>query len=58
MMIILRKSNIGRNSTFYTYTVLVEGNDFFAKNLTIQNTSGEVGQAVALNVNANRAMIQ
>jgi pectinesterase len=48
------KINLGRNSTFYTYTVLVEGNDFFAKNLTIQNTSGEVGQAVALNVNANR----
>jgi pectinesterase len=35
--------------------MLVEGNDFFAKNLTIQNTSGEVGQAVALNVNADRA---
>jgi len=48
------KIGLGRNSTFYTYTVLVEGNDFFAKNLTIQNSSGEVGQAVALNVNANR----
>jgi pectinesterase len=51
------KINIGRNSTFHTYTVLVEGNDFFAKNLTIQNSSGEVGQAVALNVNANRVVI-
>lgn len=50
------KINIGRNSTFHTYTVLVEGNDFFAKNLTIQNSSGEVGQAVALNVNANRVV--
>ncbi|WP_281635874.1 pectate lyase [Flavobacterium marginilacus] len=50
------KINLGRNSTFYTYTVLVEGNDFSAKNLTIQNTSGPVGQAVALNVNANRAL--
>jgi pectinesterase len=50
------KINLGRNSTFYTYTVLVEGNDFFAKNITIQNTSGEVGQAVALNVNANRVV--
>ncbi|PKB15459.1 pectinesterase family protein [Flavobacterium sp. 5] len=50
------KIGIGRNSTFYTYTVLVEGNDFFCKNLTIQNTSGPVGQAVALNVNANRVM--
>jgi pectinesterase len=51
------KINIGRNSTFHTYTVLVEGNDFIAKNLTIQNTSGEVGQAVALNVNADRVII-
>ena len=50
------KIGLGRNSTFYTYTMLVEGNDFFAKNLTIQNTSGEVGQAVALNVNADRSM--
>jgi pectinesterase len=48
------KIGLGRNSTFYTYTMLVEGNDFFAKNLTIQNTAGEVGQAVALNVNADR----
>lgn len=50
------KIGLGRNSTFYTYTVLVEGNDFFAKNLTIKNTSGPVGQAVALNVNADRAL--
>ena len=50
------KINLGRNSTFYTYTVLVEGNDFFAKNITIKNSSGEVGQAVALNVNANRVV--
>jgi pectinesterase len=50
------KINLGKNSTFYTYTVLVEGNDFFAKNITIQNSSGEVGQAVALNVNANRVV--
>lgn len=50
------KIGLGRNSTFYTYTMLVEGNDFVCKNLTIQNTAGEVGQAVALNVNADRAM--
>jgi pectinesterase len=50
------KIGLGRNSTFYTYTMLVEGNDFIGKNLTVQNTSGEVGQAVALNVNADRAM--
>ncbi|WP_317171760.1 pectinesterase family protein [Flavobacterium kayseriense] len=50
------KIGLGRNSTFYTYTVLVEGNDFYAKDLTIINSSGEVGQAVALNVNADRVM--
>lgn len=36
---------------------MVEGNDFIAKNLTIQNTSGSIGQAVALNVNANRVLL-
>lgn len=51
------KIDIGRNSTFYTYTILVEGNNFIAKNLTFQNSSGEVGQAVALNVNADRVII-
>lgn len=52
------KINIGRNSTFHTSTVLVEGNDFSAKNLTIQNTAGEVGQAIALTVNATRVYIE
>lgn len=51
------KMNLGRNSTFYTYTLLVEGDDFKASNLTIQNTAGEVGQAVALSVFSNRAVI-
>ena len=48
----------GRNSTFYTSTVLIEGNDFIAKNLTIQNTSGEIGQAIALSINADRCYIE
>ena len=47
------KINLGINSTFYTYTLLVEGEGFVAQNLTIQNTSGEVGQAIALSVHAN-----
>lgn len=51
------KMNMGRNSTFYTYTLLVEANDFVAKNLTIQNTAGEVGQAVALSVFSDRVVI-
>lgn len=51
------KINLGRNSTFHTATLLVEGDHFFAKNITIQNTSGKVGQAIALSVNANQVMI-
>ena len=51
------KIALGRNSTFYTYTLLVEGDDFTASNLTIKNTSGEHGQAIALSVVANRAKI-
>ncbi|MFL1013442.1 pectate lyase [Flavisericum labens] len=49
-----KKINLGRNSTFHTSTLLVEGDDFLAKNLTIKNVAGPVGQAVALSVNANR----
>jgi pectinesterase len=48
------KINRGRNSTFFTYTLLVEGNDFYAENLTIENTSGPVGQAVALHIEGDR----
>ncbi|MEO8535344.1 MAG: pectate lyase [Flavobacterium sp.] len=51
------KINLGRNSTFHTYTVLVEGDDFSASNLTIKNTSGDNGQAIALSIVANRAQV-
>ncbi len=51
------KIGMGRNSTFYTYTLLVEADDFIAKNLSIENSSGEVGQAVALSVFSNRVAI-
>lgn len=52
------KINLGRNSTFHTSTLLVEGNDFVVKNLTVENSSGEVGQAVALSVNATRCYFE
>jgi pectinesterase len=52
-----KKINLGRNSTFYTYTVLVEGDDFSASNLTIKNASGDHGQGIALSVVANRVKI-
>lgn len=46
-----------KHSTYSSYTVLVQGNDFRAENLTIQNTAGRVGQAVALHVEGDRAVI-
>ena len=48
------KINRGRNSTFYTYTLLIEADDFYAENLTIENNAGSVGQAVALHVSGDR----
>lgn len=48
------KMQKGRNSTFHTYTLRVRGNDFHAENLTIINSSGPVGQAVALHIEADR----
>ena len=48
------KMGLGRNSTFYTYTLLVQADDTVLKNLTIENSSGEIGQAVALSVTSNR----
>ena len=41
-------------STYTSFTVLVRGNDCVLENLTIENTSGRVGQAVALHVEADR----
>ncbi|PCJ93449.1 MAG: pectin esterase [Flavobacteriaceae bacterium] len=52
------KIDLGRNSTFLTPTVLVEGDDFYASNLTIQNTAGPVGQAIALTIHANKVLIE
>lgn len=48
----------GRNSTFLTATLLVEADDFYAENLTIENSAGEVGQAVALHVEGDRCIFK
>lgn len=40
--------------TYTSYTLLVEGNDCSIENLTIRNTAGRVGQAVALHVEGDR----
>jgi pectinesterase len=41
-------------STYTSFTVLVQGNDTQLENLTIINSSGRVGQAVALHVEGDR----
>lgn len=50
--------NLGRNSTFHTPTFLIQGNDFYISNVTIENKAGKIGQAIALAVNANRVMVE
>jgi len=50
------KINRGRNSTFYTYTLLVQANDFRLENITVENSAGPVGQAVALHVEGDRCV--
>jgi len=51
------KINLGRNSTFYSPTVLVEADQVILKNLTIENTAGHVGQAVALAINSDKVSV-
>lgn len=48
-------SGKGTINTYTSYSVLVQGADFRAENLTFQNTAGRTaGQAVALHVEADR----
>lgn len=51
-------SGKGIINTYTSHSVLVQGNDFSATNLTIENTAGPVGQAVALHVEADRVVIK
>jgi pectinesterase len=45
---------LNKISTYTSYTVLVEANDVILENLTIVNSSGRIGQAVALHVEGDR----
>jgi len=45
-------------TTYTSYTVLLQGNDLIISDLTIQNTAGRVGQAVALHVEGDRFVIK
>lgn len=50
------KINRGRNSTFYTGTLKVEANDFRLENMTVENSAGPVGQALALDAEGDRCV--
>lgn len=45
-------------STYTSYTVLVDAPDIIIENMTIQNTAGRVGQAVALHVEGDRFILK
>lgn len=47
-------ANINKMGTFRTYTVKVEGSDITFKNLTIENNTAQLGQAVALHTEGDR----
>lgn len=49
------KNNVG---TFGSYTFYVGGNDITFENLTIENSSGELGQAVALHTDGDRLVFR
>ncbi|HMP93932.1 MAG TPA: pectinesterase family protein [Phnomibacter sp.] len=44
-------------NTYTSYTVLVQGSHCRLQNLTIQNTAGRVGQAVALHIEGNQVAV-
>jgi pectinesterase len=52
------KINRGRNSTFYTWTMKVEADDFYMENVTVENSAGQVGQGVALHVEGDRCVFR
>jgi len=51
-------SGKGAINTFTSYTVKVAGDDFYAENITFENTAGPVGQAVALHIEADRCVFK
>lgn len=48
----------GKMGTFDSYTVKVVGDDMKFENLTIQNTAGPVGQAVAIHAEGDRLLFE
>lgn len=51
-------SGRGKTSTFNSYTAKISGARFVAENITFENAAGPVGQAVALHVEADKAVFK
>ena len=51
-------SGRGKLTTFTSYTAKISGNRFRAENITFANTAGPVGQALALYVDADKAVFK
>ena len=51
-------SGRGRHTTFTSYTAKISGNRFIAENITFSNSAGPVGQALALYVDADKAVFR
>jgi pectinesterase len=51
-------SGRGKTTTFTSYTAKISGNRFVAENITFANSAGPVGQALALYVDADKAVFK
>ena len=51
-------SGKGKHTTFTSYTAKISGNRFVAENITFANSAGPVGQALALYVDADKAVFK
>lgn len=51
-------SGRGKLTTFTSYTVKISGNRFVAENITFSNNAGRIAQAVALYVDADKAVFK
>src|SRR6185295_15763210 len=51
-------SGRGKLNTFTSFTAKISGNRFVAENITFANTAGPVGQALALYVDADKAVFK
>lgn len=50
--------NKGRNSTFYTATLRIEASGIHCQRLSIENSAGPIGQAIALFISGDRCLLK